>query len=309
MEDKVKKKITIILTLILLFTTIANAKTKNNKFEVIQAVDQTINQTINEIGQTKKILEKYLDGTLYPKEAITELNKIQKKLINIQNQTKITTNNKDTILYLYNIQRASSKLQSSIEKMKIFIKKDDTENQRRMKDFFKSQTFDIYSFINETLKAEKNFLFSDEIKNKSEEENEEEYIEENKDIEDYIKMRKNLIDIKIRQQEISKETELAIIELTFNEDKTEGNKKLLNIIKKAENIKSSLQRMPIIESMNLLRESAIESWDISIDMIKEMSKYMTEEKENDFDKIMKEYKEKIEILKEKTKDFSENIGK
>lgn len=304
-----KKKITIILTLILLFTTIANAKTKNNKFEVIQAVDQTINQTINEIGQTKKILEKYLDGTLYPKEAITELNKIQKKLINIQNQTKITTNNKDTILYLYNIQRASSKLQSSIEKMKIFIKKDDTENQRRMKDFFKSQTFDIYSFINETLKAEKNFLFSDEIKNKSEEENEEEYIEENKDIEDYIKMRKNLIDIKIRQQEISKETELAIIELTFNEDKTEGNKKLLNIIKKAENIKSSLQRMPIIESMNLLRESAIESWDISIDMIKEMSKYMTEEKENDFDKIMKEYKEKIEILKEKTKDFSENIGK
>lgn len=304
-----KKKITIILTLILLFTTIANAKTKNNKFEVIQAVDQTINQTINEIGQTKKILEKYLDGTLYPKEAITELNKIQKKLINIQNQTKITTNNKDTILYLYNIQRASSKLQSSIEKMKIFIKKDDTDNQRRMKDFFKSQTFDIYSFINETLKAEKNFLFSDEIKNKSEEENEEEYIEENKDIEDYIKMRKNLIDIKIRQQEISKETELAIIELTFNEDKTEGNKKLLNIIKKAENIKSSLQRMPIIESMNLLRESAIESWDISIDMIKEMSKYMTGEKENDFDKIMKEYKEKIDILKEKTKDFSENIGK
>ena len=309
MEDKVKKKITIILTLILLFTTIANAKTKNNKFEVIQAVDQTINQTINEIGQTKKILEKYLDGTLYPKEAITELNKIQKRLINIQNQTKITSNNKDTILYLYNIQRALSKLQSSIEKMKIFIKKDDTENQRRMKDFFKSQTFDIYSFINDTLKAEKIFLFSDEIKNKSEEDNEEEYIEENKDIEDYIKMRKNLIDIKIRQQEISKETELAIIELTFNEDKTEGNKKLLNIIKKAENIKSSLQQMPIIESMNLLRESAIESWDISIDMIKEMSKYMTEEKENDFDKIMKEYKEKIEILKEKTKDFSENIGK
>ena len=304
-----KKKITIILTLILLFTTIANAKTKNNKFEVIQAVDQTINQTINEMGQTKKILEKYLDGTLYPKEAITELNKIQKKLINIQNQTKITSNNKDTILYLYNIQRALSKLQSSIEKMKIFIKKDDTENQRRMKDFFKSQTFDIYSFINDTLKAEKIFLFSDEIKNKSEEDNEEEYIEENKDIEDYIKMRKNLIDIKIRQQEISKETELAIIELTFNEDKTEGNKKLLNIIKKAENIKSSLQRMPIIESMNLLRESAIESWDISIDMIKEMSKYMTGEKENDFDKIMKEYKEKIDILKEKTKDFSENIGK
>ena len=304
-----KKKITIILTLILLFTTIANAKTKNNKFEVIQAVDQTINQTINEMGQTKKILEKYLDGTLYPKEAITELNKIQKRLINIQNQTKITSNNKDTILYLYNIQRALSKLQSSIEKMKIFIKKDDTENQRRMKDFFKSQTFDIYSFINDTLKAEKIFLFSDEIKNKSEEENEEEYIEENKDIEDYIKMRKNLIDIKIRQQEISKETELAIIELTFNEDKTEGNKKLLNIIKKAENIKSSLQQMPIIESMNLLRESAIESWDISIDMIKEMSKYMAEEKENDFDKIMKEYKEKIEILKEKTKDFSENIGK
>lgn len=304
-----KKKITIILTLILLFTTIANAKTKNNKFEVIQAVDQTINQTINEMGQTKKILEKYLDGTLYPKEAITELNKIQKRLINIQNQTKITSNNKDTILYLYNIQRALSKLQSSIEKMKIFIKKDDTENQRRMKDFFKSQTFDIYSFINDTLKAEKFFLFSDEIKNKSEEDNEEEYIEENKDIEDYIKMRKNLIDIKIRQQEISKETELAIIELTFNEDKTEGNKKLLNIIKKAENIKSSLQQMPIIESMNLLRESAIESWDISIDMIKEMSKYMAEEKENDFDKIMKEYKEKIEILKEKTKDFSENIGK
>ena len=214
-----KNKITIILTLILLFTTIANAKTKNNKFEVIQAVDQTINQTINEIGQTKKILEKYLDGTLYPKEAITELNKIQKKLINIQNQTKITANNKDTILYLYNIQRALSKLQSSIEKMKIFIKKDDTENQRRMKDFFKSQTFDIYSFINDTLKAEKIFLFSDEIKNKSEEDNEEEYIEENKDIEDYIKMRKNLIDIKIRQQEISQETELAIIELTFNEDK------------------------------------------------------------------------------------------
>ncbi len=304
-----KNKITIILTLILLFTTIANAKTKNNKFEVIQAVDQTINQTINEMGQTKKILEKYLDGTLYPKEAITELNKIQKRLINIQNQTKITSNNKDTILYLYNIQRALSKLQSSIEKMKIFIKKDDTENQRRMKDFFKSQTFDIYSFINDTLKAEKFFLFSDEIKNKSEEDNEEEYIEENKDIEDYIKMRKNLIDIKIRQQEISKETELAIIELTFNEDKTEGNKKLLNIIKKAENIKSSLQQMPIIESMNLLRESAIESWDISIDMIKEMSKYMAEEKENDFDKIMKEYKEKIEILKEKTKDFSENIGK
>ena len=305
-----KKKITIILTLILLFTTIANAKTKNNKFEVIQAVDQTINQTINEIGQTKKILEKYLDGTLYPKEAITELNKIQKKLINIQNQTKITANNKDTILYLYNIQRALSKLQSSIEKMKIFIKKDDTENQRRMKDFFKSQTFDIYSFINDTLKAEKIFLFSEnDIKNKSEEDNEEEYIEGNKNIEDYIKMRKNLIDIKIRQQEISKETELAIIELTFNEDKTEGNKKLVNIIKKAENIKSSLQQMPIIESMNLLRESAIESWDISIDMIKEMSKYMTEEKENDFDKIMKEYKEKIEILKEKTKDFSENIGK
>ena len=304
-----KNKITIILTLILLFTTIANAKTKNNKFEVIQAVDQTINQTINEMGQTKKILEKYLDGTLYPKEAITELNKIQKRLINIQNQTKITSNNKDTILYLYNIQRALSKLQSSIEKMKIFIKKDDTENQRRMKDFFKSQTFDIYSFINDTLKAEKFFLFSDEIKNKSEEDNEEEYIEENKDIEDYIKMRKNLIDIKIRQQEISKETELAIIELTFNEDKTEGNKKLLNIIKKAENIKSSLQQMPIIESMNLLRESAIESWDISIDMIKEMSKYMAEEKENDFDKIMKEYKEKIEKIKEKTKDFSENIGK
>lgn len=304
-----QKKLTIILAFILLFTTIANAETKNKKFEVIKAVDQTINQTIDEIGQTRKVFEKYLDGSLYPQEAITELNKIQKKLINIQNQTKITGNNKDTILYIYNIQKATSKLQSSIEKMKIFIKKDDTDNQRRMKDFLKSQTLDIYSFIDETLKAEKNFLFSDEIKYKNENEDEDEYIEENKDIEDYIKMRKHLIDIKIRQQEISKETELVILEFTFNGDKAEGNKKLLNIIKKAENIKSSLQQMPIIESMICLREAAIESWDISINMIKEMSKSMTGEKENDFDKIMKEYKEQIEILKEKTKDFSENIGK
>ena len=303
-----QKQFIIIFTFILLCTAIVNAETKNNKFEVIKSIDKTINETINEIAISRKILEKYFEGNLYPQEAIAEINKIQKKLINIQNQTKIPENNKETILYIYNIQRSSSKLQSSLEKMKIFIKKDNTENPRRIKDFLKSQTLDIYNFINETLKAEKTFLFSDEII-KSKNENEEEYIEENKDIEDYIKMRKNLIDIKIKQQEISKEAELTILELTFNEDKTEGNKKLLNIIKKAENIKSSLQQIPQIESMNILKESAIESWDISINILKEMSESITGEKENDFDKIMKEYKEQIEILKNKTKDFSENIGK
>ena len=67
--------------------------------------------------------------------------------------------------------------------------------------------------------------------------------------------------------------------------------------------------MPKIESMNVLRESTIESWDISIKILEEMTKSISGKENKNFENIIKEYKEKIESLKNKTEEFSENIDK
>ena len=212
------------------------------------------------------------------------------------------------ILYIYKIKSSTNKLQNSLEKMKTFIKKDYADNEKRMKDFLISQTNDTYSFMDTILKAEKDFLYNAEIKNtdnKDDEDNE----DINQNIEDYIKMRKNLVDIKIKQQEISKDMELTILNATFNSDKEQIIKKMSDILKRAENIKLSLQQMPKIESMNVLRESTIESWDISIKILEEMTKSISGKENKNFENIIKEYKEKIESLKNKTEEFSENIDK
>lgn len=304
------KQFIIILSFILLLTSIANAnnKEKNIKFEILRSADKTINQTIEQISESRKVFDKYLNGSLYSQEAVNEINKIQKKIINIQNQTKMSGNNKDMILYIYKIKSATNKLQHSLEKMKIFIKKDYADNEKRMKDFLTAQTNDTYSFIDTILKAEKDFLHNAEIKNTDNKDNENNE-DINQNIEDYIKMRKNLVDIKIKQQEISKEMELTILNATFNSDKEQTIKKMSDILKKAENIKLSLQQMPKIESMNVLRESTIESWDISIKILEEMTKSISGKENKNFENIIKEYKEKIESLKNKTEEFSENIDK
>ncbi len=305
-----QKQFIIILSFILLLTSIANAnnKEKNTKFEILRSADKTINQTIEQISESRKVFDKYLNGSLYSQEAVNEINKIQKKIINIQNQTKMSGNNKDMILYIYKIKSSTNKLQNSLEKMKTFIKKDYADNEKRMKDFLISQTNDTYSFMDTILKAEKDFLYNAEIKNtdnKDDEDNE----DINQNIEDYIKMRKNLVDIKIKQQEISKDMELTILNATFNSDKEQIIKKMSDILKRAENIKLSLQQMPKIESMNVLRESTIESWDISIKILEEMTKSISGKENKNFENIIKEYKEKIESLKNKTEEFSENIDK
>lgn len=306
-----QKQFIIILSLILLLTSVANAKNKekNIKFEILRSADQTINQTIEQISEARKIFDKYLNGSLYTQEAVNEINKIQKKIINIQSQTKMSGNNKDMIMYIYSIKNATNKLQNSLEKMKIFIKKDYADNEKRMKDFLVSQTNDIYNFIETTLKAEKDFLYNAEIKNTETIDNEENNEDINQNIEDYIKMRKNLVDIKIKQQEISKDMELAILNVAFDSDKEQMIKKMSDILKKAENIKSSLQQTPKIESMNILREATIESWDISIKILEEMIKSMSKQGNKNFENIIKEHKDKIEYLKNKTKEFSENIDK
>ncbi len=305
-----QKQFIIIFCFILLLTSIANAnnKEKNIKFEILRSADKTINQTIEQISESRKVFDKYLNGSLYSQEAVNEINKIQKKIINIQNQTKMSGNNKDMILYIYKIKSSTNKLQHSLEKMKIFIKKDYADNEKRMKDFLIAQTNDTYSFIDTILKAEKDFLYNAEIKNTDNKDNENNE-DINQNIEDYIKMRKDLVDIKIKQQEISKEMELTILNATFNSDKEQTIKKMSDILKKAENIKSTLQQMPKIKSMNVLRESTIESWDISIKILEEMTKSISGKENKNFENIIKEYKEKIESLKNKTEEFSENIDK
>lgn len=298
-----QKQFIIIFMFILLFTSIVNAETKdeNKKFEILKSADYTVNQTIKEVSETRKIFDQYLNGNLYPQEAVKEINKIQKKIINIQNQTKMNGNNKDMILYIYKIKSSTNKLQNSLERLKNFIKKDYADNPKRMKDFLTSQTNDLYTFITEIYKAEKEFLYNAEIEDSK--------YDINQTVEDYIAMRKYLVDIKNKQQEISKETELVILNLTFGENRDEESKKISDIIRKAENVKQNLQQMPKIESMNVLRESTIESWDISINMLKEMEKAISGKEDKDFEDIMKEYKENIEILKDKIEEFTKNIEK
>ena len=52
-----QKQFIIILSFILLLTSIANAnnKEKNTKFEILRSADKTINQTIEQISESRKV--------------------------------------------------------------------------------------------------------------------------------------------------------------------------------------------------------------------------------------------------------------
>ncbi len=279
-----------ILTAILVLLSFrhASASCRVTPRDIIENERET-KEALSAVNSSRNTLTAWLQGYLDEDEAEKEISEIRAKARGIiKAGPGLPERIRDRKL------RGAEMIDRSLRSTAEYVRRGDPLNRRALERFLSAQTRELYRFVSHSADTGRIMASSVDLDG------------EDPVVSDYVLWKRAESKPAEKALALSLETELAVIDAAFSENRAAAAERLNTLARRSQEICDETAALECPESMATLKKTALENQSEFTNLLSRLASFLSGEGEG-IEEIMKSHRERVEEAKAKADAFLENL--